>query len=179
MVQPAADSTSSNNFSTALQNAAISGISGQSETTVNPSTPSLSDIRPISGISGKSSYDNLIQQSAEKYGVSAGLIKAVMDVESGGNPNVVSKAGAMGLMQLMPSNASENGVSDPFDPAQNIDAGAKDLSKLLSLYNGNLDLALSAYNAGPGAVNKYGGTPPYPETQNYVKKVKDILAGNK
>jgi soluble lytic murein transglycosylase-like protein len=141
--------------------------------------PSYSSVRPLSPTSATSGYDEQITQSAQKYGISPSLIKAVMEVESSGNPSAVSKAGAMGLMQLMPSSASSLGVTDPFNPEQNIDGGAHELANLLSQYNGNVDLALAAYNAGPGAVNKYGGTPPYPETQNYIQKVRDILNGNK
>jgi len=129
---------------------------------------------PLSG-DGDGAYDSIIAQSAQKYGVDADLIKAVIQTESSGNPRAVSRAGAMGLMQLMPANATDAGVTDPFDPGQNIDAGTQQLSTLLTKYDGNLDLALSAYNAGPGAVSKYGGVPPYPETQDYVRKIHRLL----
>jgi soluble lytic murein transglycosylase-like protein len=113
----------------------------------------------------------LIRQVAAQTGVSASLISAVVQAESAGNPHAVSSAGAKGLMQLMDATAAEYGVTDPFDPQQNVTAGAKYLAHLLSEFNGNQQLAVAAYNAGPGAVQQYGGIPPYPETQAYVQKV--------
>lgn len=122
-------------------------------------------------------YDGIISAVARSYGLSPSLIKSVIEVESGYNPYAVSPKGAMGLMQIMPQTAQDLGLSDPWDPAQNIDAGTRYLSWLLRKYNGNLMLALAAYNAGPSAVDTYGGIPPYQETTEYVKSVLGRLYG--
>lgn len=143
-----------------------------------PISPDATQLAPLQQ-SGTAQYDGLIQTYAEKHNLDPVLVKAVIQTESGGNPNAVSHAGAMGLMQLMPSNVKEAGISNAFDPAQNIAAGTAQLSNLLAKYGGDVDLALAGYNAGPGNVNKYGGVPPFRETQNYIRKVHAAMERDK
>jgi soluble lytic murein transglycosylase-like protein len=126
--------------------------------------------RPISARA--TLYNDLIEEHSTRNVVSPDLVRAVIQAESAFNPRAVSPKGAMGLMQLMPATAAEHGVLDPFNPAENIRAGVKYLKQLLVSYEGRVELALAAYNAGPGAVKKYGGkVPPYRETQNYVARI--------
>lgn len=117
--------------------------------------------------------DDIVKEKADKYNVDESLIKAIIKAESGFNSKAVSPAGAAGLMQLMPGTARGLGVNDVFDVNQNIEGGAKYLKGLLDRFDGDKKLALAAYNAGPNAVKKYGGVPPYRETQAYVKRVLD------
>jgi soluble lytic murein transglycosylase-like protein len=118
-----------------------------------------------------STVQALVISTAQKYGLDPNLALAVARQESAFNPSAISRAGAQGVMQLMPATAASLGVSNPLDPTQNIDGGVRLLSQLLQQYNGDTSLALAAYNAGSPAVSKYGGIPPYAETQNYVSKI--------
>ena len=119
----------------------------------------------------RAEIDNLITKYADKNGLDEDFVKAVINQESGFNPNATSHCGAMGLMQLMPSTAQGLGVTNAYDAEQNIEGGTKYLKGLMDRFGNDKQLALAAYNAGPNAVKKYGGIPPYAETQNYVKKV--------
>ena len=116
-------------------------------------------------------YDNLISDASERYGVSFPLLKAIIKAESDFDPLVVSKKGATGLMQIMPQNFKSLGIKDPFDPWQNINAGARYFKQMFDRFNGKLSLSLAAYNAGPTAVDRYKTIPPYEETEEYVRRV--------
>ena len=122
--------------------------------------------------------DGIFNAAAQKHNVPVNLLKAVAKAESDFRPNVTSSCGAMGIMQLMPATAKSLGVIDAYDPEQNIMGGAKYLSQMLTRFGGNVEFALAAYNAGPGAVAKYDGIPPYNETQNYVKKVMEYMGSD-
>ena len=117
------------------------------------------------------SLDQIFEEASRTYHVPKDLIKAIAKAESDFNPNATSGAGAQGIMQLMPATARELGVTDAYDPYQNIMGGTKYISQMLAKYDGNVTLALAAYNAGSNNVAKYGGVPPFKETQNYVVKV--------
>jgi Transglycosylase SLT domain len=121
-------------------------------------------------------YRDMIQSAAKKYSVDADLIFSVIAAESNFNPRVISRRGARGLMQLLPATGTRFGVKDIFDPAQNIDAGTQYLRDLMARYQGDLVLTLAAYNAGPGAVQRYGRVPPYNETISYVRAIRKTYA---
>jgi len=121
--------------------------------------------------------DAAIDQSAARHNVDPNLVRSVIKVESNFNPNAVSRKGAMGLMQLMPSTARSLNVSNPFDPEQNVDAGVRHLKKLLQSYGGNVRLSLAAYNAGSAAVSRSAGVPRFAETQNYVRRITNLYLG--
>ena len=127
----------------------------------------------------KGPYGDLIRAAAAKHGVDEKLITHVIAVESNFNPRAASHKQALGLMQLLPATAAKYSVSNIFDPAENIDAGTHYLKDLLTHYKGNTSLALAAYNAGPQMVSKYGGIPPFSETQKYVQKINVTLAQEK
>lgn len=120
------------------------------------------------------SYDEIISEAARIYNLDPKLIRALIMIESGGHQNITSNAGAGGLMQLMPDTARSLGVTDVFNPVQNIFGGCKYLRAMMDRYDNNVELALAAYNAGPGAVDRYNGIPPYNETQNYVRAVSGL-----
>ncbi len=119
--------------------------------------------------------EQIFQKAASTYGVDESLLKAMAKAESEFDPDATSKSGAMGIMQLMPATAKSLGVTDAYDPEQNIMGGAKYIASLLDKYDGNVSYALAAYNAGSGNVDKYGGIPPFEETQNYVTKILGYL----
>lgn len=148
--------------------------------------PTVKHVKPNVDVSAEffavpasEAYDDIIQEAAERFDMDPHLIHAVMQAESAFHPYAVSRAGAEGLMQLMPELSDELGVSDAFDPRENIMGGVRYLKRLLDYHDGNLDLALASYNAGPGNVARYGGVPPFRETRNYVKTIKSILAARK
>ena len=153
---------------------------------VLPLQPLLRAVRPVPKVTTSidtfeavppwRAYNELIDRAALRYDLDPALIRSVMQTESAFNPIAVSRAGAMGLMQLMPELAEEFGVTDPFDPEQNIMAGARYLKQLLRMHDGNVRLAVASYNAGPGAVARYGTVPPFAETREYVKRVTHLLA---
>jgi hypothetical protein len=141
-------------------------------TVQNQNITAGSDLTQSSGVQdGISPYKDVIQEMSDKYSVPSKLIESVIEAESGGNPKATSPAGAQGLMQLMPETAASLGVADAYDPIQNIEGGTKYLRSMLDRFGGNVTLALAAYNAGAGAVAKYNGVPPFPETQTYVGRV--------
>ena len=146
-----------------------------SETTPNFVGMLRTETDKLNQASVTTNLDSIFKEAADKYGVSERLLKAIAYTESDFQADVTSSSGAMGIMQLMPSTASAYGVSDPYDAYQNIMGGAAVLKDLLNMFQGNQSLAIAGYNAGCGNVKKYGGVPPFTETQNYVAKVTSLM----
>lgn len=148
----------------------------QSEMKAKDTLPPADAARRSTGMTALPTGDigRLISTAADKYGVDPKLVAAVAQTESNCRPDAVSEAGAVGIMQLMPDTAAALGVENAYDPQQNIDGGAKYIKEMLDAFGGDVRQAVAAYNAGPQAVKKYNGVPPYAETQNYVNKVMDI-----
>jgi hypothetical protein len=139
----------------------------------------VSKIKPVNNPSSKADYSSYIQKSARKYEIEPALIHAVIKTESNGNHRAISKKGAMGLMQLMPSTASDMNVGNPFNPEENIEGGTRYLRYLIEKFNGNLTLAVAAYNSGPKTVERYGNVPPISETRQYVDRVFSLYNGKR
>jgi hypothetical protein len=166
----------------AARNAAAevtSYVNAQPRTSGKPSVQDPNYRKLASGYQVSSAaIDKAIEEAAQRHGVDANLVRAVVKVESNFNTRAVSRAGAMGLMQLMPQTARSLSVSNPFDTAQNVYAGVRHLKSLLQNYNGDVRLSLAAYNAGEGAVARNNGIPPYAETRDYVKKITEIYGAS-
>lgn len=152
-------------------NAAATNPIASGNTSNNTYPTSYQGFSTPSNSANRNAYDHLIRASAARHGVDAALIKSMMHAESAFNPNARSPVGAQGLMQLMPATASRFSVTNAWDPAQNIEGAAQYIAWLTRRFNGNMEHVVAGYNAGEGNVDKYGGIPPFRETQNYVRKV--------
>jgi soluble lytic murein transglycosylase-like protein len=168
--QPAPVVTKSASFATQLADA-TSTVSAATTATASAASVGASAATGVSELPADVPYGAEITAAAKKYGVDPALLAGLVKQESGFNPNAGSPAGARGLTQLMPSTAAGLGVTNVLDPVQSLEGGAKYLRAQLDAFGGDVTRALAAYNAGPGAVKRYGGVPPYAETQNYVRAV--------
>jgi soluble lytic murein transglycosylase-like protein len=166
----AAPQSAGNDFASALQAATSADVA-------SAGTPGVADAAYAPAVSGAGAsgesgeYESLIDQAASRNGLDPAILHGLIQQESGFDPSATSSAGAAGLTQLMPGTASSLGVANPMNPAESIEGGARYLGQLMNQFGGNAEDALAAYNAGPGAVQQYGGVPPYSETQSYVSKV--------
>ncbi len=170
--EPLAYASTADTYPSAVPPSAVPLVGDYPST--QPTSVSYASTTPTAdaGAAGASSaYAPLIEQAAARYGLDPAILSGLIQQESGFDPSAHSSAGALGLTQLMPSTAASLGVTEPLDPAQSIEGGARYLSQLMHQFAGNTADALAAYNAGPGAVQQYGGVPPYSETQQYVTKV--------
>ena len=163
----AATTTEGSDFATSLSESSKALASNDSSTGSQTNTTAASGTT----VSCPENYESYFKEASDAYGVSTTLLKSIAKAESSFDASAVSRAGAVGIMQLMPATAASLGVSNSYDARENIMGGAKYISQLLSKYEGNISLALAAYNAGSNNVDKYGGIPPFTETQHYVKKV--------
>jgi hypothetical protein len=152
--------------------AVVGGLADAAGASPDATRPSTSAV-----VMERSQIQQLVLRYAAEYGMDYLLLDALIRTESAYNPNAVSHKGAMGLMQLMPATARRLRVADPFDPEQNIRGGVAEFARLMERYSGRVELALAAYNAGEGAVSKYGGIPPFRETRNYVARIMELYTG--
>jgi len=169
--------TTNADFASALQTATTADASAASGPSSSATGyPGLAGLaydaaQGVAGGGEAGDYESMIEQAAARNGVDPAVLHGLIEQESGFDPNATSSAGASGLTQLMPGTASSLGVANPLNPAESIEGGARYLGQLMTQFGGNTEDALAAYNAGPGAVQQYGGIPPYAETQSYVSKV--------
>jgi len=186
MIQAVETGSGKGSFGAALAEASAAGgpatpalgeATALTPTSTAPTTAPLPPTTAAGPGNGTVPFQSLIEESCARYGIDPALLAGLIEQESHFDPTVGSPAGAQGLTELMPETAAGLGVTDPHDPAQSIDAGARLLSEKLAEFGGDTELALAAYNAGSGAVQQYHGIPPYPETQEYVKKVLGYAAG--
>ncbi|MBR5635531.1 MAG: lytic transglycosylase domain-containing protein [Pseudobutyrivibrio sp.] len=161
-------------FIQAIQQNSSTGRANES-TVSKAFAKALNTVTVADSISSATSYKDIFIEASKRYGVSYDLLTAMAQQESGFNPDAVSRSGAMGIMQIMPETAKELGLKHPYDAYENIMAGAKYIAQKLQEFNGNVDKALAAYNAGSSVVKKYNGVPPYGETQSYVRNIKAIM----
>jgi soluble lytic murein transglycosylase-like protein len=174
---PVATATTSSNLTSGSNGASFAGALASATGTADPSASALAT--PAAGASALPAgtpFAAQITASAKRNGIDPALLAGLIKQESGFNPHAGSSAGAQGLTQLMPGTARGLGVTNTFDPAQSIEGGARYLKQQLDRFGGDVARALAAYNAGPGAVQRYGGVPPYAETQNYVRRVQAYAA---